>query len=270
MRQLIFKGNLAGKTSTRLDLRQTRYLARVLRMGRGDTFEAIDEFGTRFLCELTVIDARGASILLRERAVSDAEPSHASHSSHGLGSAFPRIALVQALPKGAKLDTIIRQAAELGIHDIFPLRARHCVAREDDPGDREEKRARREKIIIEARQQSGSEVATKVHPSVSLEELDQSLETAGYSLSQSARILCHELPSGGATLHEVCAKNPSSIVVAIGPEGGFAPGEVELFAHIGFAPLHFEGPIMRTETAALFALSAIKIIVTERQSWTVS
>jgi 16S rRNA U1498 N3-methylase RsmE len=39
---------------------------------------------------------------------------------------------------------------------------------------------------------------------------------------------------------------------------------------MGFQAVHFEGTILRTETAALFALAAVKTIMTERTSWTLS
>lgn len=254
MRQLVFPGDLRGLARTELDSSRSRYLLRVLRRGKGDRFEAVDEAGNRFECVLENEDPRRAIVGLRALGAND--------DSRG------RIALVQGLPKGPKLDGIIRQATEVGAADILPLLSRHCVAREEDASDREEKLARRRRIVTEARQQSGSPVATVVHRTVDLSSLDAELENRGYEKGKSIRILCHETVMGSDSLHGLCADSDADIVVAVGPEGGFAPDEVEIFTSMGFVPVHFGVPILRTETAAIFALSALAIIRSERDSWT--
>ncbi|MCE5256168.1 MAG: RNA methyltransferase [Spirochaetaceae bacterium] len=181
-----------------------------------------------------------------------------------------RSALVQALPKGPRMDLIIRQAVEAGVADIFPLNSRHCIARERSGQEMAEKRLRRERIVRSALQQSGSALMTRIHETTDPESLFHILAAEGYDPDGSLYLLCHELPIPGKSIHENCAGNPKSVVLLIGPEGGFSPEEIEFFIRNGCALIHFEGPVLRTETAALYAVAAIKTILMERASWKLS
>ena len=53
----------------------------------------------------------------------------------------------------------------------------------------------------------------------------------------------------------------------IGPEGGLSPRESALLASSGFRRAWLGGGVLRTETAALFALAAVRTIVRERETW---
>jgi 16S rRNA (uracil1498-N3)-methyltransferase len=60
------------------------------------------------------------------------------------------------------------------------------------------------------------------------------------------------------------------VVLAVGPEGGFSPEEVSRFLAAGFKPLVIGNTILRTETAALYAAAAVRIILLERTAWTLT
>ncbi len=259
MRQLVLPGDRAGDRRFVLDEKTSRYLLRVLRMGRGDSFSALDEAGNRFLC--TIEDASAAAAIVALAPEKDGAADVPS---------VARIALVQGLPKGPKMDLILRQAVEAGAAAVFPLQTRNCVVRERNEKDIAEKLERRRKIVREALQQSGSTVRTKILPTASIDTLAKALGDEGFPPESSLLLMFHELPIAEKSLHECCAGDPLPTVVLIGPEGGFAPEETEAFRVMGFQPVHFEGTILRTETAALFALAAVKTIMTERTSWTLS
>ena len=262
MRQLVLPGDRAGDRRFVLDEKTSRYLLRVLRMGRGDSFSALDEAGSRFLC--TIEDASAAAAIVELAPEKDSAAYMPSIPS------MARIALVQGLPKGPKMDLILRQAVEAGAAAVFPLQTRNCVVRERNEKDIAEKLERRRKIVREALQQSGSMVRTKILPTASIDTLAQALGDEGFPPENSLLLMFHELPIAEKSLHECCAGDPLPTVVLIGPEGGFAPEETEAFRAMGFQAVHFEGTILRTETAALFALAAVKTIMTERTSWTLS
>ena len=259
MRQLILPGNQAGKERFILDEKSSRYLVRVLRLGEGAGFPALDEAGNEFGCEIADASPTATVIRLSPKALPGEEPP---------GSL--RLALVQALPKGQKMDLIVRQAAESGVAAIFPLQTRNCVSREKDEAERAEKLLRRRKIVKEALQQSGSTVRTRVYPSTTVEALPGLLAAEGFSPNTSLYLICHELPIAERSLHEYCAGSFLSAVILVGPEGGFSPEETEAFLRMGFKPVHFGGTILRTETAALFSLAALRTILLERTSWTLS
>jgi 16S rRNA (uracil1498-N3)-methyltransferase len=68
-------------------------------------------------------------------------------------------------------------------------------------------------------------------------------------------------------MHGYLTGAPEAVALCVGPEGGFSQDEVELFLAGGFSPLRLEGAILRAETAALFAVAAARIILSERSSW---
>jgi len=258
MRKLVLPGTMAVGESPILDSQTTRYLLKVLRMARGETFMATDEAGNEFICELVGVSKEGAELVLR------AQPQPET------GPRTLRIGLVQALPKGPKMDLILRQAVEAGVSAVFPLQTRNCVAREHDEADRDDKLERRRKIVREALQQSGSTVLTKVLPLSTPETLLALLSSEGFPEERSLYLICHELQLSGKSLHEYCAGEERPVVLLIGPEGGFDPEETRAFQAMGFRPIHFEGAILRTETAAIYAIAAVKTIIMERGSWKLS
>jgi 16S rRNA (uracil1498-N3)-methyltransferase len=69
------------------------------------------------------------------------------------------------------------------------------------------------------------------------------------------------------TFHEYLYNSPTFVAVAVGPEGGFSPGEAARFMAEGFKPLVMGSTILRTETAALYATAAVRIILLESASW---
>ncbi len=152
-------------------------------------FSALDEAGNRFIC--TIEDASPAAAVVA-----------LSLETEGVDrtSDLPRLALIQGLPKGPKMDLIIRQAVEAGVSAVFPIQTSNCVVREKARGDREDKLERRRKIVREALQQSGSAIRTKVLPTETIE-----LERVGSRrLSQCGSLRSFHTPPWG--------RSPTSIV----------------------------------------------------------
>jgi 16S rRNA (uracil1498-N3)-methyltransferase len=169
------------------------------------------------------------------------------------------------------MDLVVRQAAEAGVARLIPLAARRSVLRspgkgpggaDGEEGGRSERWAR---ILREALQQSGSAIPTRIEEAVRPADLAQKLgpPPPGGRLC----LLLHETPLAQTSLHEYLGSAPEEIVLCVGPEGGFSPDEVDLFLAAGFRPLLLPGAILRTETAALFAVASVEIILSERPSW---
>ncbi len=271
MRRLILPGDLRGLTEWRADKATSRYLVRVLRLTAGDRFPARDEAGTRYHC--TVIDADPGACLLGLEVQVEAGPGEAIPTGTGaIGTGpvaqgrigRPRICLVQALPKGRKLDLIVRQAAESEVARVQPVQTSRSIARISGEGASPERLRR---VIREALQQSGSDIATELADPVDFNRLFDELAAAGFGADRALRLFCHETPLAPGSLHGYCAQGPDAVVVAIGPEGGFSPGECDRFRAEGFRPLHFAGAVLRAETASLYAIAAIRTVLTEYDSW---
>lgn len=262
MRKLILPGDRKADAQWVADKATSRYLIRVLRLAAGDGFPAADESGNRFTCVVESADPAACSLRLEWKG-SREEVRAASESGSAPGI---RIALAQALPKGRKLDLIVRQAVESGVELVVPVMSEHCVAREGKDDDRG-RRSRLARVVREALQQSGSEVPSAVAPIVELSGLAEALALAGWAGEGTLLLFCHEKPLAKETLHDYCARKPCRVAVAVGPEGGFSPRECEVLIAAGFRPVHFEGAVLRAETAALYAVAAVKTILAESASW---
>jgi 16S rRNA (uracil1498-N3)-methyltransferase len=194
------------------------------------------------------------------------------------GRPLPPIVLFQALPKGSKMDLIVRQAAEGGLAEVVPFASEYSVPRD---GAGEEKIRRWERIIREARQQSGSRIATVLHRPLSMDGLfDYWEELKSRPLpdarnpqnprrapKQSLGLFFHQSPLAEAGLHDYLESNPEIVAFAVGPEGGFSSAEAALFQAAGFKALTIGDTVLRTETAALYGAAAIRTILLERTLW---
>ena len=247
-----------------------RRLVKVLRLAPGEFFPALLPCGNEVLVRVCSVDRNILTVEI------------AGAVSHGK-RLMPPIILFQALPKGDKMDLIVRQAAECGLEEIVPFVSEFSVAKtagakggQAAPRAAGQKFSRWERIIREARQQSGSAVRTTVRESLSADEMFAYWEQIKTERPGSVGLLFHHLPLANETLHGYLGKSrpsgepvngPHAVVLAVGPEGGFSQIETDRFLTAGFRPFTFEGPVLRTETAALYAAAAVQILLTERESW---
>jgi len=178
-------------------------------------------------------------------------------------SPLPPIALFQGLPKGTKMDTIVRQAAEGGVSIVAPFESEYSTARPNT-----EKLKRWERIVREARQQSGSATETAVRLPCGLDALLDYWESLKKEYKRPVGIVLHQEPLEKGSFHDYIRYNPDFVALAVGPEGGFSPRELSLFMAAGFRPLLMGNTILRVDTAALYGTAALRIILLESESWT--
>jgi len=251
--------------------KDARYLGKVLRMKRGDQLRAVLPAGN----EVTLIlqDLRPGVVLAElvsaPPSMEDGAPSGSEadvdRKRAQVAGDLPSLMLLQALPKGQKMDLIVRQAAELGVAAVIPFVADHSVSRVRSAAEADDKRSRWQRIVKEARQQSGSSVLTEIHPPQDLAsalDLWRSLAT-----SRSVALVLHQDPLARGSAHDYLSGCPDAVCVAVGPEGGFSGEEIESFLAADFHPLLLGPNVLRTETAALCAISSVEVIVLERASW---
>ncbi len=189
----------------------------------------------------------------------------AEYSSSGmllsLGDGVPddselpfHVTVYQCYPKGEKAETVVQKAVELGAHEIVFVMSERCIARPDDKA-MEKKRARLQKIAEGAAAQSGRCILPEVRGLLSYREACSEASQA------DCAFLCYE-GKDTKPLRQVLEEAPHSSRYAflIGPEGGIAPNEVQIAVENGLVPTGLGGRILRTETAALFVLSAINVL----------
>ena len=165
--------------------------------------------------------------------------------------------LLQALPKGDKLDSIIQKAVECGASEILPFESERCVVRLK-PEAEAKKTERRSRIALEAAKQCGRSLLPTVHPSTSFEEaLSRAVEA-------DLALFCYEgdgtLPLGKVLReHPLTPREgrPPRVSLMIGSEGGFSQTEAARAIAAGMIPVGLGARILRTETAAAFVLACL-------------
>ncbi len=234
----------AGITPTeiRLSPEESHHLVVVNRCGRGDPVTAFDGHGREWLTECVDPAKHGAVLRVRE-----ARPAATR--------AFA-ITLAQALPKGSTMDDIVRQATEVGAARIVPLVSERTQVHLD--GDRADKKVEKWRTAaIEAAKQCGNPWLPEIAP---LQKLDAFLSTAD---SHDLKLVA-SLHAGTTTLKQALALHaarhpqpPRNVVWLVGPEGDFSPAEMTTLITAGFMPVTLGPLVLRSDTAALYALSIL-------------
>lgn len=210
------------------DREETRHLARVLRLGPGDLVVASDGAGHDYTVRLEALGETASGTILGVAA---------GHRD----SAFA-VTLLQGVPKGDKMEAIVRATTELGVARIVPVLAERTVVRLD-PARGHERARRWQRIAREAAKQCGRAVVPEVDGPLPLED-------AWRVASMAALRLCLWEGEAPALEHVLAATAaPTSAAVLVGPEGGLARAEIEAATAHGFRVASLGPRVLRTETA---------------------
>ena len=258
MRQLIIEKNQDKNGLVIIDGKDFHYLRQVLRVKAGDMVKL--RLSDRELYNSTVakIDDSAKKITLQICA----ETQTPVIENVTPQSTAPEYTLFQFIPKPQKLELIVRQATECGVKNIVPVISEYAEKGSISAlaGGKKE---RLERIVREARQQSGSPVDTTIFDPVTVEQAIEIWnkikeqadgDAAGYVLSERTV----EEPFG-----RFKDKPPAAVCIVCGNEGGISPDELELLTKKALLyPVHFSVNILRCETAALYGIAAVQTAIT--------
>ncbi len=220
-----------------LDEEQSRHCAQVLRKQAGDLITVFDGLG-RF-AQARIISVKKNSVQLEIGDVQYAEKS------------TPQIILAQAIPKGKTMDWIVEKAVELGVSRIIPLITRYTVVKytTDEALRKAEKW---QKVAMEACKQCGQNWMPIVETPIDWNYYINS--------SNDGLKIIASLAEGASSLRELLEKNsePQQATILIGPEGDFTSEETVAALAKGFQPVTLGEIVLRTETATMFCLSALR------------
>jgi 16S rRNA (uracil1498-N3)-methyltransferase len=237
------------------------YLVRVRRLKEGSVFPALLPGGIPAeVAILSTVDG----ILIGECKAAGGSGQILPAALPAPG-ALPPIILFQGLPRGPRMDLIVRQAAEGGLTEVAPFVSGFSTAKLKDAGAPKIKRW--ERIIKEARQQSGSAINTALGQPRTVDGILEYWNTLKTGQERPVGIILHQEPLEQGSFHDYLYNKPTLVVLAVGPEGGFSSGEAARFMEAGFKPLLMGGTILRTETAALYGAAAVRILLLESASW---
>ncbi len=222
-----------GQTIT-LSESASQHIGLVLRMKPPETICLFRGDNREFSAQIMAVHKRAISVYI--------------DSMQPITRESPRpIHLAQTLSKGDRMEWVIQKSVELGVTCITPILSARCVVRLDN--DRSLKKiAQWTAIAIAACEQSGRNVIPLIRPIINLPLYLQQCHAP-------TKLLLH--PSTQNNLRTYTLP-PGEISLLIGPEGGFQEEEVALTTQTGFQPITLGPRILRTETAAIAAISLLQ------------
>ncbi len=213
---------------------EARHIARVLRHRPGDRVSVTDGQGFEFDVELTAVGPRGVTGRVLARREGRREPAHS-------------VCLAQAALKGEHLAQAWAQATELGVARFIPLVTERTVGRWSQA-----RHERLEKVCLGALKSS-----TRTRLPV-IEARALGVDGLAARLAEFDQALVAYEEETGPGLGELLDRRAGSVLLVVGPEGGFAPAEVARLKAGGAESFTMGPRRLRAETAAV-ALAAMAL-----------
>jgi 16S rRNA (uracil1498-N3)-methyltransferase len=228
-------GPLAGRASVELAGTAANHVVRVLRLRAGDAVTLFDGRGGEYAAKIDQVRRDIVLVqLVEHRAVERESPL--------------AITLAQGISRGERMDLVLQKATELGVRRIVPVCTERSVVRLDEAqGARKLQHWRA--VVAAACEQCGRNRLPELDAPTALHAL--LAEPPGEGL----RILLS--PRGDLRLADLTEVG-SGVTVLIGPEGGLTEDEGRLAVQRGYRAMRFGPRILRTETAALAAVTALQ------------
>lgn len=253
--EIFYTTNIDNSIAT-LSEEESKHCVRVLRHKEGDNIKIIDGEGTLYNCK--IVEAK-------KSVVCSIESSIESFGTHP----YSLIMAVAPTKNIDRYEWFLEKATELGMDVVVPVIGEHSERKIVKP-------ERCERILLSATKQSLKAALPKLEPLTSVTEFIKSteliegsvLKLIAYCGEATKKSLPEALEeymksigdpssnkSGGVLTTE--SDNLPKIVILIGPEGDFSEKEVELAMAAGFTPIHLGASRLRTETAAVAAVSGV-------------
>jgi 16S rRNA (uracil1498-N3)-methyltransferase len=232
-RPRIFLDSLPEPGDTRtIDDSRSHYLKNVLRLKEGEEIVLSDGRGAECEAVVSYSDGGRAELTIRTRATRKAR-------------AVP-IILAQSLPKGDKMDAIIRQVVELGVRRIVPYRSARSIPRlSADKGAA--RVARWQRIAEESARQTGRAHIPQIDLILSFEALVRMSLPEG-----TCRLIFweEEKEAGFREALRGIGETAAAYCLIVGPEGGLTADEVSQAREAGFRSVSLGRNVLKVETAA--------------------
>jgi 16S rRNA (uracil1498-N3)-methyltransferase len=245
MRNLFLPGVDLSRATIVVEGADAHHLVNVLRVKCGDQVTILDNRGGAVEAEIAEVAKRSLTARVVGPAQTAPEPAIS-------------ITVYQALGKGDKFEQVIQHGTEAGASAFAPLLTERSISR-ISAEDAAAKQPRWELIAKGAAEQSGRARIPRIGNLATIASIVGELEdevyerlfvldSAGEALSVA---LQRPLPLAFS------AVRPPEFAVAVGPEGGFSPAEVDRLIGAGGECVSLGEHVLRTETAALIAIAQI-------------
>lgn len=230
-------GDVQGDTVTVAGA-EAHHMTRVLRLGVGDIITLLDGKGSLYHCRIEGKTPDAVQCRVLERHPAGGEPPL-------------KVVLLQGIAKGDKMDTVIQKGTELGASVFIPVHCRRGVVRLDTAKGAA-RRERWQRIAAGAAKQCRRALVPEVYEPVTWEN------ALDFIPPGTAAFLPWEDETGRSLKQELQFRPaPAEVYIIIGPEGGLEKEEVDAAQARGAVPVSLGPRILRTETAALAAISVV-------------
>lgn len=206
------------------------HLRNVLRLRAGDPVVVSDGRGRVWPCELA-----GAGTVVVAGPQRTTPPRR------------PQLHVVQALPKGRRMDEVVRSLVELGVERVTPVSSSRTV-RELDERKRQREHGRWRAVARAAAAQARR---------ARLPSIDPLTDLATVLGQVDGGVVPHVGAPTGLAAAAGALADRETVVVAIGPEGGWTAGEVADLDAAGLTPVSLGDTVLRTEHAAFATCAAL-------------
>ena len=220
-----------------LEGKKTHHILNVLRCKIGQTLVLFDGQNKEYDVILEKIEKKQICLTITKETIVQRESPLYIH-------------LIQGISKGERMDLVVQKATELGVSRLTPVQTQHgAVSLSADRRQKKEEHWRN--IIISACEQCGRNIIPACD---SIQSFSEALEIP-YEKGSARWILN---PYEADTISNKVSFPLHYAQLLIGPEGGFSSFEVSQAHQAGFASLQLGPRILRTETAALAAISTLQ------------
>ena len=240
MQQVFIDDVMVGNEYVTITGDDVHHIRDVLRMKPGEKIRVSTSSGRNMYCELAEFGAEFIQADILDEVAADTELTS-------------QVVIFQGLPKGDRMETIIKKSVELGVHEVVPVRMRYCVKKLE--GKKEANKLKR--------WQSCSESAAKQSKRSSVPQIHKPLsfaEALDYAHDFDLILIPYENKNGmAATADALDLVRPGmQIGVFIGPEGGFAEEELAMLPEKAQV-ISLGRRILRTDTAAITAMAMLML-----------
>jgi len=219
------------------------HLAKVLRARSGDAVVLFNGDGREFTGVIEKVQGSRVSASIGAARRIDRE------------SPF-QLTLVQCVPRGDRMDFIVQKATELGVVRIVPVLSQRSVVRLDE-SQSTSKQAHWRAVAVSACEQCGRNRLPSVDTPLPL--LSYLGGLAPPTAEEALRLVLEpERAELGARTPDIASASAARAQIAIGPEGGFSPEELDGFDLSAFSRVRLGPRVLRTETAAIAAIVVLQ------------
>lgn len=230
----------ANTAEVTLSPEESHHALRVLRLAPGAAVTLLDGAGVEARGSIIAADKRAVRVAVRERIAHPPLPC--------------AVTLLQALPKGRLMDTIVEQATELGATRIVPLLTEHTISRPDDD-HAASKLEKWRTTALEAVKQCGNPWLPRLEAPVTFAEFLRRNEAFDLALVASLHAGARPMRTVFAEFAAREARRAATVAVWVGPEGDFTAQEMAALVSKGVQPITLGRLVLRCDTAAVAVLA---------------